>query len=172
MNCGSIPFFIPSSCRKNAESSRPTRFYQFILSCRQYFTWAGICYFLLLVVILIAMLSYYAYLDALYIIDGPYDMRGPRELTTNEKVSLKVIATNNLVDLQRFVVHYSICPVVHQIIIIWSDLERKPPPDNTFKYTTTHAKVSFQKLTDPTALFEYAYDTNNFHTDSKFFSFL
>lgn len=122
---------------------------------------------MIFIAILISMVTYYAYLDALYIIDGPYDMRGPRELTTSEKVSLKVIANDNLVDLQRFVVHYSICPVVHQIIIVWSDLERSPPADDTFKYTTTHAKVSFQTLNDPNAIFEHVYDTNMFHTDSK-----
>jgi len=166
MNCESIPFCIPSSYRKDEKSSRPTRIYRFILSCRQYCTWKNLSYFLLFIAILIAMVSYYAYLDALYIIDGLYDMRGPRELTTPEKLSLKVIANDNPADLQRFVLHYAVCPLVHQIIILWSDFERSPPAGDPFKYSTSHAKVSFQTLSDPNAIFESVYDANMFHTDS------
>lgn len=88
------------------------------------------------------LLSYYLYLDKLYIIDEVFDVGGPRELTLVEKITIRVVAPQRLTDIQKFVLTYSVCPVVEEIQVVWNQ-PLPYPKDSSFKYAHTHSKVTF-----------------------------
>ena len=69
-------------------------------------------------------------------------MEGPRENTLIEKMTIRVNAPANNANLKLFVSHYSTCPHVFEIQILWS-WQRLPPDESFFAYKQTHAKVSF-----------------------------
>ncbi len=136
-------------CTKRGSSSKPTYLHQqtkLVMRrlCRSpYFTiilW-------LLSVILFAFM-YDVYLLKLYLLDDTFDIRGPKELLPVEKLTIRVAEPLNIQDLNRFVLHYSICPVVHEIQVIWHSQNKEPPRIEAYKYTTTHSKVKYHKLLD------------------------
>ena len=104
---------------------------------------------MILSTLVITLSSFYMYLDRKYILDGPYDVAGPKEMYEYEKVTIRLLSPPHLKDLQKFVGHYSICPVVDKIIILWHN-SGDVPKDDVFHYTTTHSKVAFQKVTSDT----------------------
>jgi hypothetical protein len=69
-------------------------------------------------------------------------VEGPRENTLIEKMTIRVNAPANNANLKLFVSHYSTCPHVFEIQILWS-WQRLPPDESFFAYKQTHAKVSF-----------------------------
>jgi hypothetical protein len=113
----------------------------------------------------IGTILYYSYLLKLYILDDSYDVRGPKELLISEKMTIRVVEPLNIQDLNKFVLHYSICPVVHEIQIIWHSTNKEPPRVDAFKYTTTHGKVSFHKLGQN--YYESYIDPSTSQTDGK-----
>ena len=91
---------------------------------------------------------YYQYLNSLYFIDEIYDINGPKEYDLNEKLTIRVIATDNINHLKTFISKYSLCQCVHEIQIIWlSSLKKKPPLLSEFTFAHTHSIVTFD-ITD------------------------
>jgi hypothetical protein len=165
---------IPLYWWKDEDSSRPTvlyRIYQAIIACSKTKTaWVLINFSLCLLLTAI----YYGYLNHLYIVDGPYDLEGPRELTILQKTTIKVLSTKDLVQLQEFVLRYSICPTVDKIIILWhNDNQVSPNPVEYFKYTTAHSLVEFEKISLTQQSSEQRitnyYSTDNIRTEGKFY---
>jgi hypothetical protein len=144
---------LPTKWTKTGDSSKPTFITHSMMSAKSCCSRKVLLVTGWIIAILIAAASYYIYLARLYLLDETYDVRGPKELSPVEKLTIRVYATENIQDINRFVLHYSICPVVNEIQIIWHALHKEPPHVDAFKYTTTHSKVSFHKLR-PTALFE------------------
>lgn len=91
--------------------------------------------------------GYYFYLNALYLVDEVLEGDKLRELTLVEKTTIYVQAPRDLEHLKRFVLHYSICPVVHEIKIRsrnereWKDMSTS---EGMFKFTKTHSLVTFE----------------------------
>jgi hypothetical protein len=114
-------------------------------------------------------LGYYYYLNYLYVLDGPYDLHGPQELTLSEKMTIYVSAPKDISDLKAFVLHYSVCPVVHDINIAWHDSQNDPPKNNFFPFTTTHSLVSYRNLnSNPASIFETYFDASKVRTEGIF----
>ena len=91
--------------------------------------------------------GYYFYLNALYLVDEVLEGDKLRELTLVEKTTIYMQTPKDLEHLKRFVLHYSICPSVHEIKIrSRSDKEWKDMviSDGLFKFTKTHSLVSFE----------------------------
>lgn len=98
-----------------------------------------------LAVLCAALTSYYLYLANLYLVDEAYSVDRLRELTIDEKLTIKVSAPGDARSLSAFILHYSICPAVHEIQVVWTQ-KTSPPAADSFKYTTTHSKVTFLEL--------------------------
>ncbi len=84
---------------------------------------------------------YDVYLLKLYLLDDTFDIRGPKELLPVEKLTIRVAEPLNIQDLNRFVLHYSICPVVHEIQVIWYSQNKEPPhvtEENSKLYTSMY----------------------------------
>ena len=145
------------SCWKRGSASKPTKLHQMLHRYKQ-----TCCIFWnkygkslsVLMVICGVFLSYYFYLVKLYLLDETYDIRGPKELQLIEKLTIRVYEPVDVKDLNKFVLHYSICPCVHEIQVIWHSTNKEAPQHDSFKYTTTHSKVSFHKLQS----YEQAYE--------------
>lgn len=60
----------------------------------------------------------------------------------DEKLSIRVHAPTDNSNLKSFISHYSICPHVFEIQILWG-WQRLPPDESFFAYKQTHARVSF-----------------------------
>ncbi len=117
-------------------------FHSVLNSCRVFLN-SKACYWCGGLILLMSILtSYYLYLDNLYIVDEVYDAAGPRELKIVEKITIRTFAPHSLSDLNRFVIKYSVCPVVNEIQVVWN-VETAPPVDSFFKYPHTHSKVTF-----------------------------
>lgn len=104
--------------------------------------------------------------------DDTFDIRGPKELIPSEKLTIRVLEPLNIQDLNRFVLHYSICPVVHEIQVLWHSTNKEPPHADAFKYTTTHGIVSFHKLEHSQKYYESFLDSSKVLTHGKLFSSL
>ena len=94
----------------------------------------------------IAILIEYSYLNRLYLLDDIYDITGPRELSLDEKFTIKTIANHdNLQLLKTFVEFHCLCESVHEIHILWSLSSDPPDPQAFFIYSHAHAIVFFEK---------------------------
>jgi hypothetical protein len=71
----------------------------------------------LLLALLIPSAVYYFINDA-DIMDEHFDLAGLEDLTTADKLSIRVSCPDNLAQLQKFVAHYSICPHVFEIGVV------------------------------------------------------
>ncbi len=70
-----------------------------------------------------------------------------------------MIAPIDIRDLKSFVEHYSICPRVHEVRVIWW-ANQNPPLDTDFIYTKRHSKVTFDIVNNSTfSCEEREYDT-------------
>lgn len=140
---------------KTGSASKPNALFQVFhnvkQSCCQWKYWKYISFLILLSSL---CLGYYMYLVKLYLLDNTYDLRGPKELELKEKVTIRVYEPMSIKDLNQFILHYSICPSVHEIQVIWHSIQKEAPQHDAFKYTTTHSKVSFHKLSDYNTAFE------------------
>jgi hypothetical protein len=88
------------------------------------------------------LLAFYFYLDNLYLVDEILSFDKLRELNLNEKFTIRIVGTENLKDLNSFILKYSLCPVVHEIQVIWTKKEAHPL-NSYFKFAHTHSKVTF-----------------------------
>ena len=89
---------------------------------------------MIIIIIIIALcISYYLYLNNLYIIDETFEVNNIKELSINEKTTIRVIISDNKNNnnnnnnnnnerniLNNFILHYSICPIVNEIQILWN----------------------------------------------------
>ena len=95
--------------------------------------------------VLAVAFSYYFYLNALYMVDEVLEGDALRELTLHEKTTIYVHAPVDMEHLKRFVLHYAICPTVHEIKVRsrseWRDIVLD---ESLFKYTKTHSLVTFE----------------------------
>lgn len=125
---------------KSGHSGKPT-------ICHQIVLYVYLRRFVLLALLgaFVSLSSFYGYLDRRYLLDGPFDISGPKELSEKDKLSIRVVAPPKLETLVAFVGHYSICPVVDRIIVLWHS-STEIPKDDVFQYTTTHSKVNFQLI--------------------------
>ena len=158
---------LPINWTKTGDSSKPTYLTQSMMSAKRYCSQRALLICGSIFAILSSILVYYIYLSNLYLLDETYDFRGPKELLPAEKLTIRVLATNKIQDINRFVLHYSICPVVHEIQILWPHHDREPPHTEAFKYTTTHSKVRFVKLPQHSA-FETFWAPVNPETEGQF----
>jgi len=106
------------------------------------------------------------YLDRRYILDGPFDVAGPKELYEREKVTIRLVAPAKLEHLVSFVGHYSISPAVDRILVLWHG-PAEIPKDDIFRYTTTHSKVVFEKI-ESASFWESYLRTDNINTPGLF----
>jgi hypothetical protein len=133
-------FVYPS---KKGSSSKPAQLTRMIVSIRNFVhTWKICQWFGCITLISSIILSYYLYLDNLYIIDEVLDVGGPRELSLRERTTIRIISPLKFSDLNHFVLTYSVCPVVKEIQVVWSHSEPYPL-GSSFKFEHTHSKVSF-----------------------------
>lgn len=96
-----------------------------------------------------------------------YDIMGPNELKVSDQFTLRVYAPANVEELEQFVVHHSICPVVHEIQILWHNSQLNSPPVESFPYTTAHSKVSFHYFHDSSHISQQYFQTDNIKTKGK-----
>jgi hypothetical protein len=96
-----------------------------------------------LVVAVIAM-TYYFYLDSLYLVDEVYEGDKLRELAIEEKFTIRSRLLNDKDQLKKFILHYSICQQVEEIRIIWDDKSSLPPSAKSFPYSKTHSRVTYE----------------------------
>eukprot|EP00599_Poterioochromonas_sp_BG-1_P009335 CAMPEP_0173152980 /NCGR_PEP_ID=MMETSP1105-20130129/12576_1 /TAXON_ID=2985 /ORGANISM="Ochromonas sp., Strain BG-1" /LENGTH=286 /DNA_ID=CAMNT_0014068805 /DNA_START=111 /DNA_END=967 /DNA_ORIENTATION=+ len=89
---------------------------------------------------------------------------GPNELKVSDQFTLRVYAPANVEELEQFVVHHSICPVVHEIQILWHNSQLNSPPVESFPYTTAHSKVSFHYFHDSSHISQQYFQTDNIKT--------
>lgn len=141
---------------KTGSSSKPTYVMQCLVLVKQTFRWKICKYLGYLTALLVVLIAYYVYLNTLYIVDEIYDIQGPKELYLSEKLVIRVYENNLLSEINKFVLHYSICPIVQEVQII--SRHASHPPDEFFKYTTAHSKVSFKPIGNETVFEQYFYD--------------
>lgn len=153
---------IPSSFWKDQKSGRPTCSFQAYIFAQKVWSSKYTRPFLLFLNGILLSVAYYFYLDGLYVSDIPFDIHGPRELSLQDKLTIKVLATPHVSDIQTFVLHYSICPVVDRTIVVWPNGSEQPN-DELFKYTTTHGKVEFDTQSEKTPP-EHFYGSSKVHT--------
>ena len=117
--------------------------------------------------------GYYFYLNALYLVDEVLEADVLRELTLIEKTTIYVQAPNNLDHLKRFVLHYSICPTIHEIKIRgrndhkWKD--QIQDEETLFKFTKTHSSVTFEPALPPSVDTFPIFELPNVATESVLF---
>ena len=75
---------------------------------------------------------------------------------------IRTIAPADIKDLKAFVEHYTICPNVAEIRVVWWD-SRPAPPSSVFTFTKAHSTVVFDRI-DGT----FSCDQKEFVTPSKF----
>jgi hypothetical protein len=155
--------------RKTGTSSKPTALHNLVLSISNYFTsidrriYWFIIYFS--ITILIAC-SYYLYLHHRYIIDETYDIHGPGELTLAEQFTIRLYAPATIAALSKLLLHYSICPIVHEIEVLWHSNNVDAPLIESFKYSTAHSKVSYIYFDSTETVFETYYRPKDRHTEA------
>ena len=95
---------------------------------------------------LLAVLVIYVFLYGLYFYYTVYDDMIVAEdiFANNEKYIMRINTFRRNEDLKVIVEHYSQCPHVHSIQIIWSDLERKPPQLSFFDLREGSAPVEYE----------------------------
>ena len=114
--------------------------------------------------------GYYYYLNALYLVDEVLEADALRELSLIEKTTIYVQAPNNLEHLKRFVLHYSICPTIHEIKIRghnnrkWK--EQVQDEEKLFKFTKTHSLVTFDPVISPSLDTFPSFELKNVATES------
>jgi hypothetical protein len=97
--------------------------------------------------VLVVAYLYYAFLASLYLVDEVYEANSLRELTLEEKFTIRVVAPrNNDGQLQNFVGKYSICQSVEEIQVVWGHTAEPPPAATSFTYTKTHCPVVFDVI--------------------------
>lgn len=142
---------------KSGQSAKPSIFHRFVLTV---YSWRIL---LISIGVLISLVTtFYLYLDRRYILDGPFDVAGPKELYESEKVTIRLVAPAKLEHLVSFVGHYSICPAVDRILVLWHG-PAEIPKDDIFRYTTTHSKVVFEKI-ESASFWESYLRTDNINT--------
>ena len=95
-------------------------------------------------IVLVFACLYYAFLASLYLVDEVYEVNSLRELTLEEKFTIRVVAPrNDDIQLQKFVGRYSICQSVEEIQVVWGHTAEPPPEATSFTYTKTHCPVVF-----------------------------
>ena len=92
---------------------------------------------------------YYYYLASLYLVDEVLDSSGPKELTIEEKFTIRVMAPKSKSAMGEFVAKYSICPAVEEIQIIWGHADKDPPDASSYVYDKTHSTVIYEIPTSP-----------------------
>ena len=86
---------------------------------------------------------YYIYLDRLYLVDEVMESGGLRELTIQEKFTIRVEAKSSSMRLLKpFVEKYSLCESVQDISICWNS-DDLPPSLDQFSFAHTHSTVTF-----------------------------
>lgn len=111
--------------------------------------------------------TYYAYLQQRYLIDEVYDVVGPNEYTLKDQFTIRVYAPQNFGTLENFVLKHSICPIVHEIQILWHSSTHDAPPVESFPYSTAHSKVSYHYFKDPEKIYETYFDSSTIKTTGK-----
>lgn len=96
-----------------------------------------------LVVLLSVYVVEYTYLTSLYLVDEVYEVGIPREITIEEKITLRTVAAENSAAIKNFVETYSICQSVYEIQVLFPLGKDAPIPTSPpkFVYTKTHSKV-------------------------------
>lgn len=97
----------------------------------------------LLLAIVAILVGYYTYLDRLYLFDEVLEGNALRELTLDEKFTIRVQHVSTLSSLKFFVSHYSLCKSVHEVAIGW-EAPVAPPTNDIFTFAHTHSKVTFK----------------------------
>lgn len=107
-----------------------------------------------LTVLLFASMGYYLYLANLYLIDEVHSVDRLRELSIDEKFTIRAYAPEATSSLNDFILHYSTCPSVYEVQIIWHS-SKSPIKAEDVKYWATHSKVTIF----PIYSYETAYQT-------------
>ena len=100
-----------------------------------------------IVLILSACIAEYGYLTSLYLVDEYYDVKIPREISTKDKTTIRIVSMNEAAIIS-FVSHYSICQCVHeiQVVIPGSNEEEAFKLSKQFVYTKTHSRVQVDQV--------------------------
>lgn len=94
-------------------------------------------------------MGYVLYLSERYQVDEVFHVDRLRDLLLEEKLTIRVHAPLDRLQLKQFVLHYSICPTVQEIQVLWAQHDLPPHPED-FPYTLTHSQVAFHVLhSDP-----------------------
>lgn len=100
--------------------------------------------FLCSIAIVTSLLIYYQWLNYLYLLDEVYDGDKLRELSIDEKFTIRVSETADFKPLKRFIEKYSLCPSVYEIQVAWrSSKSERLPVLSDFTFAHTHSKVLF-----------------------------
>lgn len=69
-----------------------------------------------------------------------------RELSIDERFTIRTIAPKSFQHLKKFVETYSMCPCVYEIQVLCEDIAYDLPSPESFAYAHTHSKVSVHKV--------------------------
>lgn len=138
---------------KTGSASKPTYVFQLFVNIRQSLRWRQWKVIGYIVAAVVVIIAYYMYLNSLYIMDEIYDLQGPKELQLSEKFIIRTYESNSFADVNKFILHYSICPIVHEIHVFSKKSEF--PQDEDFKFTTAHSKVRFRTVRNDSTYDDY-----------------
>ena len=113
--------------------------------------------------IILIFANYYFYLHSLYVVDETYEVLGPNELGLDDQITIRVLAPAKIEELEKFVLHFSICPIVYEIQVLWHSSHDSTPLE-TFPYTTAHSKVSYQYFHSCDTVFADYFDGESIKT--------
>jgi hypothetical protein len=96
--------------------------------------------------ILIGVVIFYMFIYGAYFYYTVYDGMEIAEeaFGLNEKYTMRINTFRRNKDLKVIVEHYSHCPNINSIQIIWSDLENSPPDISFFNLKESHTPVIFE----------------------------
>lgn len=147
---------------KTGSASKPTYAFQLLVNFRQSLRWKQCKVIGYIVAALVGLVAYYMYLNSLYIMDEIYDLQGPKELHLSEKFIIRTYESNSFADISKFILHYSICPIVHEIQVFSRKTEF--PHEESFKFSTAHSKVRFHTIHNDSA-YEDFFQSNGIETE-------
>jgi hypothetical protein len=155
--------------RKSGDSSKPSRLHDMLLNvhyyCNRIFTKFCLKVTLLVSVVLFSLTIYYLYLQSRYLVDEVYDILGPNELTIKDRFTLRVYSPVTVEGLSEFVIHYSICPSVYEIQILWHSNHHAPSVES-FPYSTAHSKVRYLFFSEKNNVFQTYFDRDSIKTEA------
>ena len=104
--------------------------------------------YILLAIIVCTLLRciFYTYIDLFEEISPFHDTNSYSGdvLSINDKYTIRINTFRRNEELKKIVRHYTACPHIEELQIIWSDLKFKPPPLSFFQLQPNHIPVRFE----------------------------